>query len=55
MPLMNNDFVILLQKLRGNLIGNESVDISNKVSGCVIALQAVILAYKKGYPIQIGK
>ena len=39
-----------------NLIGNESVDISNKVSGCVIATSSGYPdAYKKGYPIQIGE
>ena len=57
MPLMDNNFVILLQKCAmGNLIGNEKIEVSNKVSGCVIATsKGYPLEYQKGYPVKIGK
>ena len=57
MPLMNKDFVILLQKCAmGNLVGDEIIENSNKVSGCVIATSnGYPLKYKTGYPIKIGK
>ena len=38
MPLLDKSFVKILQMFAmGNLKGNEKIDISNKVSGCVIA------------------
>ena len=38
MPLMDQDFVFLLEKCSmGNFTGNEKIETSNKVSGCVIA------------------
>ncbi len=57
MPLMDKDFVILLQKCAmGKLIGNEAINASKKVSGCVIATsKGYPLEYKTGYPINIGK
>ncbi len=56
MPLMDKNFVILLQKCAmGTLIGNEKIENSNKVSGCVIATsKGYPLDYKTGYSIQIG-
>ena len=56
MPLMDKDFVILLQKCAmGKLIGNEAINASKKVSGCVIATsKGYPLEYKTGYPIKIG-
>ena len=57
MPLMNKDFVILLQKCAmGKLVGDEQVDEPNKVSGCVIATsKGYPQEYKTGFPISIGK
>ena len=56
MPLMNKDFVNLLQKCAmGNLTGSEEIELSKKVSGCVIATsRGYPLDYKKGFPIYIG-
>ena len=55
-PLMNKDFVILLQKCAmGNLDENEKIDVPDKVSGCVIATSnGYPQEYKNGYPIKIG-
>ena len=55
MPLMNKDFVILLQKCAmGKLIGNEKIYTSGKVSGCVIATsKGYPQIFKKGFPIII--
>jgi len=57
MPLMDPNFVFLLEKCAmGKLIGNEKIDISNKVSGCVIATsKGYPHNYKTGFPITIGK
>ena len=57
MPLMNQDFVSLLEKCSmGNLTGDEKIDISDKVSGCVIATsKGYPHEYKTGLPIKIGK
>ncbi len=57
MPLMDKNFVILLQKCAmGKLSGKEKISDSNKVSGCVIATsEGYPLSYKTGYPVQIGK
>jgi len=56
MPLMDKDFVILLQKCaKGNLVGNEKIRIPNKVSGCVIATsKGYPHNYEKGFPITYG-
>ena len=57
MPLMDQDFVFLLEKCSmGNLIGDEIIDTSKKVSGCVIATsKGYPMEYKIGLPIKIGK
>jgi len=57
MPLLDKNFVVLLQKCAiGNLIGNEKIDMANKVSGCVIATsRGYPQEYKTGFPIKIGK
>ena len=57
MPLMDENFVLLLEKCAmGNLTGNEKIDTSNKVSGCVIASsEGYPNEYKIGFPIKIGK
>ncbi len=57
MPLMNKNFVFLLEKCAmGNLTGQEIIDTSDKVSGCVIATsQGYPQEYKTGFPIKIGK
>ena len=57
MPLLDKNFVILLQKCAmGNLNGNEKIDTSDKVSGCVIASsKGYPNEYKTGFPIKIGK
>ena len=57
MPLMDQDFVVLLEKCSmGNLTGNEIINTSNKVSGCVIATsKGYPQEYKTGFPIKIGK
>ena len=56
MPLMDKNFVFLLDKCSmGNLTGNESINTSNKVSGCVIATsKGYPNNYKIGFPIKIG-
>ena len=42
MPLMDKEFVVLLQKCAmGQLVGDEKIEVSNKVSGCVIALKRI--------------
>ncbi len=57
MPLMDQNFVTLLEKCSmGSLIGNEKINYSNQVSGCVIATsQGYPHKYKTGFPIKIGK
>ncbi|KGF91621.1 MULTISPECIES: phosphoribosylamine--glycine ligase [Prochlorococcus] len=57
MPLMDQNFVLLLEKCSmGNLTGEEKIDISDKVSGCVIATsKGYPHEYKTGFPIKIGK
>ena len=57
MPLMDQNFVFLLEKCSmGNLNGDEKINISNKVSGCVIATsKGYPHEYKTGFPIKIGK
>ncbi len=57
MPLMDQDFVLLLEKCSmGNLTGLEKIDPNDKVSGCVIATsKGYPNEYKIGFPIKIGK
>ena len=57
MPLMDKDFVILLQKCAiGDLNLNEEIVYSKKVSGCVVATsKGYPINYVKGYPITYGK
>jgi len=57
MPLMDQNFVFLLEKCSmGNLTGDEKINTSNKVSGCVIATsKGYPNEYKTGFPIKIGK
>jgi len=57
MPLMDQNFVFLLEKCSmGNLIGNEKINTSDKVSGCVIATsKGYPHEYKTGHQIKIGK
>ena len=57
MPLMDQNFVLLLEKCSmGNLTGEEKIDTSDKVSGCVIATsKGYPHEYKIGFPITIGK
>ena len=57
MPLLDKNFVTILQKCAmGNLKGNEKIEISNKVSGCIIATsKGYPHDYKTGFPIKIGK
>jgi len=57
MPLMDQNFVFLLEKCSmGNLTGKEKIDISEKVSGCLIATsKGYPHEYKTGFPIKIGK
>ena len=56
MPLMDKDFLFLLEKCSmGKLTGDEKIDISDKVSGCVIATsKGYPQEYITGYPIKIG-
>jgi len=56
MPLLDYDFLFLLEKCAmGKLVGDEKIDISDKVSGCVIATsKGYPHEYKTGYPIKIG-
>ena len=53
---MDQNFVFLLEKCSmGNLIGDEKINTSDKVSGCVIATsKGYPQDYKTGYPINIG-
>ncbi len=57
MPLMDQNFLFLLEKCSmGILTGNEKINKSNKVSGCVIATsKGYPDDYKTGFPIKIGK
>ncbi len=57
MPLMDQNFVFLLEKCSmGNLIGDEKISTSKKVSGCVIATsEGYPNEYKTGFPIKIGE
>ena len=54
---MDKNFVFLLEKCSmGNLTGDEKIDTSDKVSGCVIATsKGYPHEYKTGLPIKIGK
>ena len=56
MPLMDQNFVLLLEKCSmGNLNGDEKINSSDKVSGCVIATsKGYPYEYNVGFPIQIG-
>ena len=56
MPLMDHNFVFLLEKCSmGNLTGSETIDATDKVSGCVIASsKGYPNEYKTGFPIEIG-
>ena len=56
MPLMDQNFVFLLEKCSmGNLTGEEKIDTSKKVSGCVIATsKGYPHEYKTGFPIKFG-
>ena len=56
MPLMDQNFVFLLEKCSmGNLTGSETIDATDKVSGCVIATsKGYPHEYKTGFPIEIG-
>ena len=56
MPLMDKDFVLLLQKCaKGELFGTEKIVMPNKFSGCVIATsKGYPLNYQKGFPISFG-
>ena len=57
MTLMDQNFVFLLEKCSmGNLTGDEKIDLSTNVSGCVIATsKGYPHEYKTGFPIKIGK
>ena len=57
MPLMDQNFVFLLEKCSmGNLTGDEKINTSDKVSGCVIATsKGYPHEYKTGFQIKIGK
>ena len=57
MPLMDQSFVSLLEKCSmGKLTGNEKINTSDKVSGCVIATsKGYPNEYNTGFPIKIGK
>ena len=57
MPLMDQNFVFLLEKCSmGKLTGNEKINTSDKVSGCVIATsKGYPQEYKTGFQINIGK
>ncbi|MBO8230643.1 phosphoribosylamine--glycine ligase [Prochlorococcus marinus str. MU1404] len=56
MPLMDQNFVFLLEKCSmGNLTGDEVINTTDKVSGCVIATSGGYPnQYKTGFPIKIG-
>jgi len=55
MPLMNQNFVFLIEKCSmGNLTGDEIINTSDKVSGCVIATsKGYPHEYKTGFQINI--
>ena len=57
MPLLDQNFVFLLEKCSmGSLTGDEKINASHKVSGCVIATsKGYPHEYKTGYQIKIGK
>ena len=57
MPLMDQSFVFLLEKCSmGNLTGDEKIESSDKVSGCVVATsEGYPEKYNTGLPIKIGK
>jgi len=57
MPLMDENFIFLLEKCSmGNLTGDEKINTSNKVSGCVIAVsKGYPHEYKTGFQIKIGE
>ena len=57
MPLLDQNFVSLLEKCSmGKLTGEEKIDTSDKVSGCVIATsKGYPQKYTTGFPIKIGK
>ncbi len=57
MPLMDQNFIFLLEKCSmGKLTGDEKIDTSEMVSGCVIATsKGYPHEYKTGFPIKIGK
>ena len=56
MPLMDQNFVFLLEKCSmGKLTGNENINTSDMVSGCVIATsKGYPQEYRTGFPITIG-
>jgi len=56
MPLMDKNFLFLLEKCSmGKLTGDEKLDTSDKVSGCVIATsKGYPHEYQTGFPIKIG-
>ena len=56
MPLMDQNFLFLLEKCSmGNLTGDEKINTSDKVSGCVIATsKGYPHDYKTGFQIEIG-
>jgi len=56
MPLMDKDFVNLLQKCAlGKLVGNETIKVPDKLSGCVIATsKGYPSKYETGLPIYFG-
>ncbi len=57
MPLMDENFVFLLEKCSmGTITGEEKIETSDKVSGCVIATSnGYPYKYETGFPIKIGK
>jgi len=57
MPRMEQNFVFLFEKCSmGSLTGDEKINTSDKVSGCVIATsKGYPHEYKTGYQINIGK
>ena len=57
MPLLDQNFVSLLEKCSmGKLTGEEKIDTSDKVSGCVIATsKGYPQNYTTGFPIKIEK
>ena len=57
MRLMDQNFVFLLEKCSmGSLTGDEIINTSDKVSGCVIASsKGYPQEYQTGYQIKIGK